>query len=132
MNKSTNSNYKNNPLWRAVLGLGAVGFLSGGLAACDNKTETADNSTRMEESISESRESTADAWITTKVKADLLADDLSKGYDIKVTTLDGVVSLDGKVENAESLAHIQQIAEAIKGVQRVDSTGLMLETTQRN
>nr|WP_306815246.1 BON domain-containing protein [Limnobacter parvus] len=72
-------------------------------------------------------DTSSDTWITAKVKTELLADDISKGFDIEVTTLDGVVSLDGKVKDSESIMHVQQIASSVEGVLRVDSSGLMLE-----
>jgi osmotically-inducible protein OsmY len=38
-----------------------------------------------------------------------------------------VVSLDGKVKDLASITHVQQIAEGVKGVTQVDTTGLMLK-----
>jgi osmotically-inducible protein OsmY len=52
---------------------------------------------------------------------------LSKGLDIEVTTVDGVVSLDGKVKNSETMMHVQKLASGIKGVVEVDTTGLITE-----
>lgn len=87
-----------------------------------------DNSNmRMEESVNNAQEATSDAWITTKVKSELLADSLSKGFEINVNTVEGVVSLDGKVKDLASVNHVQQIAQGVKGVTKVDTTGLMLE-----
>ena len=87
-----------------------------------------DNSNmRMEEPVNNAQEATSDAWITTKVKSELLADSLSKGFEINVNTVEGVVSLDGKVKDLASVNHVQQIAQGVKGVTKVDTTGLMLE-----
>ncbi|WP_241784649.1 BON domain-containing protein, partial [Raoultella terrigena] len=47
----------------------------------------------------ESKEPVTDTWITTKVKADLLATKDVSGTDIKVETLNGTVKLSGAVEN---------------------------------
>lgn len=77
--------------------------------------------------MNNAQDATSDAWITTKVKSELLADSLSKGFEINVDTVDGVVSLDGKVKDSASIAHVQQIAQGVKGVTGVDTTGLMLE-----
>ena len=66
----------------------------------------------------------ADAWITTKVKSTLLAEDATPGMDIEVETKDGVVSLSGTVATeAEKEAAIAK-AKGIKGVRDVAADGL--------
>lgn len=114
------------PILRAIV-LATAGLLGFGLSACDNADGIAESNSRMEESIRTSQENSSDAWITTKVKTELLADNLSKGFDIEVKTVEGVVSLDGKVKDIASVMHVQQIASEVKGVVEVDTTGLMKE-----
>lgn len=62
----------------------------------------------------------SDSWITTKVKSSLLADSVTKGFDIKVTTTNGVVVLSGKVPNKDAADHARDIAEKIDGVKSVN------------
>lgn len=61
---------------------------------------------------------TNDAWITTKVKADLLTDDTVKGHDIKVVTENKKVYLMGLV-SAEQGDKAAIIASGIPGVEGV-------------
>lgn len=61
---------------------------------------------------------TNDAWITTKVKTDLLTDDHVKGHDIKVVTENKVVYLMGLVSDEQG-NKAAQIAASISGVEQV-------------
>ncbi|UKE63886.1 BON domain-containing protein [Xanthomonas translucens pv. poae] len=72
----------------------------------------------------ESKEPVTDTWITTKVKADLLATKDVSGTDIKVETLNGTVKLSGAVENKMQRDKAVSVAKMIDGVKKVDSTGL--------
>jgi len=66
-------------------------------------------------------EAVTDAWITTKVKADLLATDGVSGTDIDVDTKDGVVTLAGSVKSQEEADKALSVARDIKGVKKVES-----------
>lgn len=66
----------------------------------------------------------SDTWVTTKVKADLLATEDVSGLDISVETVNGVVSLRGKVDTQAQFDKAVAVARAIKGVGKVDSSGL--------
>lgn len=124
---------------RTSVSIAAVCLLGLSLSACDNNDNLTANPPRIEEPMNNAQENTrntlpgttndnaSDAWITAKVKTELLADDISKGFDIEVNTVEGVVSLDGKVKDAESVMHVQQIVRDIEGVIQVDASGLMLE-----
>lgn len=124
---------------RTSVAIAAAGLLAMGLSACDNNDELTANQPRMEEPMNNTQDNTqdtmpdttndnsSDTWITAKVKTELLADDISKGFDIEVNTVEGVVSLDGKVKDAESVMHVQQIVRDVEGVIQVDASGLMLE-----
>ncbi|WP_368566033.1 BON domain-containing protein [Pseudoxanthomonas sp. UTMC 1351] len=79
---------------------------------------------KEEQAKTDSAQPGEDTWITTKVKAALLADDGVPGTDIKVETTDGVVKLSGDVDSKEKIKKAVEVAEGIDGVKRVDKTGL--------
>ncbi len=67
-----------------------------------------------------------DSWITTKVKSKLLADDMTKSFDISVTTTDGTVALSGSLPSADSITRAVALTKEIKGVKHVDSADLTI------
>ena len=83
-----------------------------------------DRSERTVAAQSESDQPVSDTWITTKVKADLLASSDVAGLDIKVETTNGTVSLSGDVESQAQIARAKAIATDIEGVTRVDTAQL--------
>jgi hyperosmotically inducible protein len=62
-----------------------------------------------------------DAWITSKVKADLLAADEVSGTAINVDTKDGMVTLNGTVKSQAEADKAVTHAKAIEGVKNVTS-----------
>lgn len=66
----------------------------------------------------------ADAWITTKVKSEFGTKKGIKGSDISVETNDGVVTLTGTVSTNMERTKAKRVASKVKGVKRVDDTGL--------
>jgi osmotically-inducible protein OsmY len=62
---------------------------------------------------------TPDPWITTKVKASLLTDDVVDGLAINVDTNDSRVTLHGSVESAAEKARAEELARKVKGVSEV-------------
>lgn len=60
-----------------------------------------------------------DAWITTKVKMALLTDDSVDGLDVNVDTLDGHVTLHGKVASGVEKAKAETITRQVQGVTNV-------------
>lgn len=62
-----------------------------------------------------------DTAITAKVKAQLTREDSLKESDIRVTTTNGVVTLDGAVANANDKALAATITKSIDGVKSVDN-----------
>jgi hyperosmotically inducible periplasmic protein len=60
-----------------------------------------------------------DAWITSKVKSSLLADNLVSGTDVSVETYQGKVMLSGFVDAESQIDRAVEIAESTEGVQRV-------------
>lgn len=72
----------------------------------------------------------SDAWITAKTASTLLWTDGVEGTDIEVDTEDGVVSLEGTVSSGVEKELAIEIAQGIRGVERVDASGLTLESGQ--
>lgn len=71
-----------------------------------------------------------DTWITTKVKASLLADEDVAGLQIDVETVNGVVTLRGDVASQMQVDEAKRIAADIKGVTDVDASGLSVDATE--
>ncbi len=112
MNK--NSRSLRGPLALA-LGLGMVIGAGTALAA---------DPARHHDAKAESQEPVTDTWITTKVKADLVATKDVSGMDVKVDTVNGVVMLSGMVPSRAEHDKAVQVAKGIKGVKSVDASGL--------
>jgi hyperosmotically inducible periplasmic protein len=70
---------------------------------------------------SETGEAVTDAWITTKVKTELLATKDVSGTSINVDTNNGVVTLTGNVSSSAEADKAAAVARGIKGVAKVDS-----------
>jgi hyperosmotically inducible periplasmic protein len=70
-----------------------------------------------------------DTWITTKVKSEFAANKSVKATDISVSTSEGVVTLTGTVATAKEKSHAEQIAKKIKGVKKVDASGLTVSSS---
>ena len=62
-----------------------------------------------------------DAAITTKVKTALIAEPGLKSLQINVDTANGVVTLSGAVDSAQSLDRAQQLAQGVDGVKSVEN-----------
>lgn len=65
-----------------------------------------------------------DTWITTKVKTELATTDGVKSMEIDVKTVDGVVTLTGVLATDTAVKKAVAAAESVKGVKRVDASGL--------
>jgi len=60
-----------------------------------------------------------DSVITTKVKAALVEDPITKAYQINVETFKGEVQLSGFVDSAQAKAKAGEVARGVKGVKSV-------------
>jgi hyperosmotically inducible protein len=80
----------------------------------------------VREAMDESGDSVDDAWITSKVKTQLLADTEVKGTQIDVDTEANVVTLTGTAENEAAKDAAIRIAAATKGVKRVKADKLLV------
>lgn len=70
-------------------------------------------------------EAVSDSAITTKVKSNLLADSVLGAFAIDVDTTDGVVSLNGFVDNEQERRRAAQLAQSVSGVKQVDVRNLV-------
>jgi hyperosmotically inducible protein len=66
----------------------------------------------------------SDSWITTKVKSEIMADSVSKGFKVSVKTVNGVVMLSGVLPNDDAVAHVKDLAEKVEGVKSVKASQL--------
>lgn len=97
----------------------------GSEARQDANTATASGEVR--EAMDEAGDGIDDAWITSKVKTQLLADADVKGTQITVETKGNMVTLGGTADTAAARAKAIEIATATKGVTHVMSDGLMIK-----
>lgn len=77
----------------------------------------------------DSNEPVTDSWITTKVKTDLLTSKNVPGTEVKVETVNGVVTLTGTVASQAEHDKAVRVTQQIKGVKRVDAAGLKVAAT---
>lgn len=77
-------------------------------------------------SADEAGQDIADSWITTKVKSTLLYSSNVAGSGIAVSTRSGVVTLSGKLATGAERALAIELAENVRGVKSVHSTGLTI------
>ena len=100
-----------------------------GVKDVDNELKTPSSSetgAKTKAVASDVKHEVSDSWITTKVKSELLADSLTKGFDIKVVTTKGVVVLSGKLPNEDAVKRSKEIAEKVDGVKSVDTKDLVV------
>lgn len=105
----------------------ALAFAAGSAAAATPVAKTDAQTGAQTTSNEQSAQPVGDSWITTKVKADLLATEATKGLDINVTTTNGVVTLSGKLDSKAEVDQAVALARAIKGVKSVDATTLTVK-----
>ena len=100
----------------SALALGAVGTVSSVFA---------------DEMPAKSDQPVTDTWITTKVKSELATTDGVKSTKISVTTKDGIVALVGVLATKDSVDKAIAATESVKGVKKVDSSGLKVKYAVR-
>ncbi|WP_282297519.1 BON domain-containing protein [Stenotrophomonas sp. PS02289] len=117
---------KTRNLLAASLALGMVFASTSVMAKDPPKTgdKAMDHSAMTHADTHDSTEPVSDSWITTKVKADLLASSNVPGTKVEVETVNGVVTLKGNVATKAEHDKAVTTAKGIKGVQRVDATAL--------
>ena len=93
-----------------------------GVDRVDNQLVTSMGTAR----VSEAGRIGSDTWITTKVKSLLVADSIGSGLAISVNTRDGIVTLEGDLDDEDTLEHVRTIAADVEGVRRVDTARLFV------
>ena len=83
-------------------------------------------SAKANETVAKTKRVVSDSWITTKVKSGMLADSASKGFDVSVKTIRGVVVLKGTLANQDAIDHVKGIASQVEGVKSVDTSALIV------
>ena len=68
----------------------------------------------------------SDAWITSKVKATLMASRSVNSFDINVDVEGGVVTLSGDVDDEDDKELAIELAQNVRGVRNVDADGLTI------
>ena len=69
-----------------------------------------------------------DAWVTMKTKVSLMTTEGVDTHDLNVDTVNGVVTLNGTVENADQKARAIAIAQGVSGVSSVKDNLTMKST----
>lgn len=114
------SHARNNALVAAALSL----LIAGGSAIASDDPQSRDKAAHAGHDAGESDQPVGDTWITTKVKASLLADEDVAGLEIDVETVNGVVTLTGNVDSQAQVDEAKRIAAGIEGVTEVDASAL--------
>jgi osmotically-inducible protein OsmY len=66
-----------------------------------------------------------DSWITAKVKSTFMYSSHVEGSHIDVSTINGVVTLTGKVDSGAERALAIELADNVRGVKQVQASGLV-------
>lgn len=93
------------------------GLASTPVLAAQQAAPTGDHSSSTGAAVS-------DAWITTKVKSELATTKGIKSMDVKVKTVDGVVTLIGVLPSKLAVDKAVTVTKSVKGVKDVDASGL--------
>jgi len=86
-----------------------------------NKSDTV---VKSQPAVAKPQPTMSDGWITAKVKSSLMFTRGVDSLDIKVTTRDGVVSLQGVVDSTAERELAIRVAQDIRGVKKVDASSL--------
>lgn len=97
-----------------------------GVKSVDDNLRTAHSS----KTVAKTEHLVSDTWITAKVKSDILADNVSKGFDVNVVTNHGVVVLKGSLANQDAIDHVKDIAGKVDGVKSVITSDLLVATAK--
>jgi hyperosmotically inducible protein len=95
-----------------------------GVKSVDDELTTPASSGSMHKSVAKTERVGSDSWITTKVKSEIMADSVSKGFKVSVKTVNGVVMLSGVLPNDDAVAHVKDLAEKVDGVKSVKASQL--------
>ena len=106
----------------------AAKSVAGVQSVVDNLTTPASGeaSAKTHSAVAKTERVVSDSWITTKVKSEILADSVSKGFDVSVETNHGTVVLKGALANQDAVDHVKDIAEKVEGVKNVNTSALVV------
>ncbi|WP_028536558.1 BON domain-containing protein [Paludibacterium yongneupense] len=86
--------------------------------------------TPARQAAAKSEMTTADSWITSKVKSELMADSVTKDFAVNVATQDGVVTLEARLDSEGAIKRVKDLAESVRGVKYLDISALQLSAQQ--
>jgi len=95
-----------------------------GVKSVDDQLTTPASSGSMHKTVAKTERAGSDSWITTKVKSEIMADSVSKGFKVSVKTVNGVVMLSGVLPNDDAVAHVKDLAGKVDGVKSVKASQL--------
>jgi hyperosmotically inducible protein len=95
-----------------------------GVKSVDDELTGPSSSGSMHKAVAKTERVGSDSWITTKVKSEIMADSISKGFKVSVKTVNGVVMLSGVLPNDDAVAHVKDLAEKVEGVKSVKTSQL--------
>jgi hyperosmotically inducible protein len=95
-----------------------------GVKSVDDELTTPASSGTAHKAVAKTERVGSDSWITTKVKSEIMADSVSKGFKVSVKTVNGVVMLSGVLPNDDAVAHVKDLAEKVEGVKSVKASQL--------
>jgi hyperosmotically inducible periplasmic protein len=109
---------------RAVMSIAGVRSVNNDLTTSGGGAAASDS---LRGAVAGAQEAISDAWITTQVESELLADSVSQAFDVSVETQDGVVMLEGTLPNQSDVDHVIALARSVDGVRRVEGSALRAE-----
>ena len=95
-----------------------------GVKSVDDELTTSASNGSVHKAMAKTERVGSDSWITTKVKSEIMADSLSKGFKVSVKTVNGVVMLSGVLPNPDAVAHVKDLAGKVEGVKSVKASQL--------
>ena len=95
-----------------------------GVKSVDDELTTPASQGSAHKAMAKTERVGSDSWITTKVKSEIMADSVSKGFKVSVKTVNGVVMLSGVLPSNDAVAHVKDIAGKIEGVKSVETSQL--------
>ena len=95
-----------------------------GVKSVDVEVMTPSSSGAAHRAMANTERVGSDSWITTKVKSEIMADSVSKGFKVSVKTVHGVVMLSGVLPNDDAVAHVKDLAQKVEGVKSVEASQL--------
>lgn len=114
--------------YRTILSLTVIAAaLASGMVNAATSDSTV--STDAANAVHKTERVVSDSWITTKVKSEILANGGTKAFKVSVKTRYKTVTLKGKLPSQDAIDQVKQIAEKVKGVKRVDTSGLSVAAT---